>query len=271
MKTNLNEIRKDLKQKFIQHNIDLVDADYIISYVLNAKKTELIFIKEITKKQARKIYKIARARLKGKPLTKIVKKAYFYGLEFKVNKNVLSPRQDSENLIDTALNYIQENDNVLDLCTGSGCLSIALKKNKKIDVVASDISNKALKVARYNAQKNKAEIKFIKSNMFSKIFVKFDVIISNPPYIETSQVYQLDIEVKKYDPKLALDGGKDGLDFYKIIKENVKNYLKTNGYLILEIGENQKQKIIDLFNNLTFIEAVKDYGDNDRVVVFKNK
>lgn len=267
----VKELRKQLKTIFSQHNIDIVDADYIISYCLGVGVTELFFQKSITKKQLKQINKMVKIRLKGKPINKIIKRAYFYNLEFEIDKNVLAPRQDSELVVDVALKYINNGDNVLDLCTGSGCLAVALKKNSEINITASDISNSALKIAKKNAQSNNAEINFIQSNMFDKIKGGFNVIVSNPPYIQTEEIKLLDKEVKLYDPIIALDGGKDGLRFYKIIKENIKNYLLKDGFLILEIGDTQKSEVIEIFSNLTFIESIKDYGNKDRVLVFKNE
>jgi release factor glutamine methyltransferase len=209
--------------------------------------------------------------LKNCPVDNIFKKAYFYGLQFKVNDNVLSPRPESEMLVDCALNKIEKNKfkTVLDLCSGSGCLAISIKKNSNTIVDAVDISKKAIKVAKFNAKQNDVQINFIQSDMFDLLTKTYDLIISNPPYIESKIIKTLDKEVQNHDPILALDGGADGLEFYKIINNNLDKYLNINGILILEIGDDQKEKIINLFNNYLLIDAIKDYGNNDRVLIFK--
>lgn len=267
----LIDLRKSLKQEFVNNNIEAVDADFIIAEVLNVKKTELVFINEITEQQAKQIRQKANLRLNNMPVEKIFKKAYFYGLQFKVDENVLSPRADSEHLVDLAIKYIAENNykTMLDLCTGSGCLAVSIKKHANIDVVASDVSAKALAIAKHNAKLNDVEIEFVNSNMFQKINKKFDLIVSNPPYIDTSEIELLDKEVKNYDPFIALDGGELGLKFYNIIHDNLRKTLNDGGMIIMEIGEDQKDLIVSLFNDFNLVEAVQDYAGNDRVLVFK--
>ena len=220
----LNYVRKSLKTEFENNDIDSIDADFIIAEVLNVSHTELNLIDEISDSQFQSIQDFAKERLQGKPIDKIFKKRYFYGLEFVVDENVLTPRSDSEILVERALKIIKENNlkSVLDLCTGSGCLAIAVKKNANVDVTASDISTKALKIAKLNAKNLQAEINFIHSDMFDKIENKFDLIISNPPYIASDDIDELDLEVKDHDPRIALDGGELGLKFYNII-HNITN------------------------------------------------
>ena len=170
-----------------------------------------------------------------------------------------------------ALKYIKENNykTVLDMCTGSGCLAISVKKNAQVDVTAVDISSKALAIAKHNAKKNDAEINFIKSNMFSEVQGKFDLIISNPPYIDSQEVKELQKEVIEHDPKIALDGGEFGLKFYNIIHDNLRKHLNEKGMLIIEIGEDQKELLISLFNDFNLVESIVDYSGNDRILIFK--
>jgi len=267
----LLELRKQLKQEFKNRNIDVEDVDFIIAEVLNVKRTELVFVGEISNKQEIEIKQKANLRLSNMPVEKIFNKAYFYDLEFKVNGDVLSPRADSEFIVDYALKYINENgySTVLDLCTGSGCLAISIKKNANVNVTASDISAKALDIAKHNAKLNDAKIEFVNSNMFENIEGKFDLIVSNPPYIDTNEIELLDNEVKNYDPILALDGGDLGLKFYNIIHDNLRKKLNDNGMIIMEIGEDQKNLIVSLFNDFNLVDAVKDYAGNDRVLIFK--
>lgn len=267
----LIEIRKELKSKFESNNIEIEDADFIIAEVLNVKRTELVLIDEINNVQFEEIERCANLRLNNIPVDKIFEKAYFYGLEFKVNENVLTPRPESELLVETALKYIKGNNykTVLDLCTGSGCLAISVKKNSEVEMTATDISQKALSVAKENAKNNAVEIKFIRSNMFEKIEGVFDLIISNPPYIDTDEIKDLDLEVKKHDPYIALDGGEMGLKFYNIIHDNLRKYLNDNGMIIMEIGDEQKELIISLFNDFNLVDSLEDFSGNNRVLIFK--
>lgn len=267
----LFQIRKDLKNDFASHDIDIEDADFIIAEVLGVKRTELTLIDEITDDQKFAIEEKAKMRLNNMPVDKIFKKAYFYGLEFKVDENVLSPRPESEMLVETALKYIKQNNykTALDLCTGSGCLAIATKLNCEIDMTASDIFQKALTIAKHNAKTHGVEIKFVKSNMFEKIEDSFDIIISNPPYIDTDEIEELDKEVKEHDPYIALDGGDMGLKYYNIIHDNLRKHLNENGIIVMEIGEDQKELIISLFNDFDLVESLQDLSGNDRVLIFK--
>ena len=267
----LIELRKDLKNKFESNNIEVEDVDFIISEILNIKRTELLFVDKISNEQLEKIEKCAELRLNNVPVDKIFKKAYFYGLEFKVDENVLTPRSESEILVEKAIQYIQNNNykTALDLCTGSGCLAISIKLNCEIEMTASDISTKALSVAKHNAEKNNAKIQFIHSNMFEKIQESYDIIISNPPYIDTDEIKDLDLEVKEHDPHIALDGGEMGLKFYNIIHDNLRKHLNDDGIIVMEIGDEQKELIISLFNDFNLVESLKDLSGNDRVLIFK--
>lgn len=267
------EFRHKAKSDLRALGIDERDADFVIAETLHCRVTDLPLIDEISAENVREINKNLNKRKQKMPVSKIFKHAYFYGQEFKIDNGVLSPRQDSEILVETALKYIKNNrlKTALDLCTGSGCLAISVAKNAKISVTASDISTHAINIAKQNAKNNAAEVKFVKSDMFKNVRGKFDLIISNPPYIETATCQNLDDEVRLYDPILALDGGADGLDFYKIIAANAKNFLTEGGYLILEIGHNQKRAVKNAFSEYNFVECVLDLGGRDRVMVFKLK
>ena len=157
---------------------------------------------------------------------------------------------------------------VLDLCTGSGAIAISIKKYlPEVQVFASDISKNALKIAQKNANNNKVKINFIESNMFENISETFDVITSNPPYIKTEEIRKLSKQVQN-EPKLALDGGKDGLDFYKIIAKEGPKHLNKNGVILMEIGYDQGQAVTNLFKNS---KCIKDYAGNSRVVVWNRR
>lgn len=210
------------------------------------------------------------------PIQYITKKQEFMKMDFYVDENVLIPQPDTEIVVEEAIDIINRNklSKVLDMCTGSGILAISIAKYTDASkITAVDISEKALDVAEKNAISNdvNTKIKFIKSDMFKNISEKFDLIISNPPYIRTDVIKILSEEVKN-EPILALDGGIKGLDFYNIIAENAKKYLNENGYLVLEIGYDQKTEVVNLLEAQEYseIRVIKDMGGNDRVIVCKN-
>lgn len=207
----------------------------------------------------------------GKPIQYITNKQEFMGLDFYVNENVLIPQPDTEILVEEAINIVKQNvaKSVLDICTGSGAIAIALKKNlDSVQVTASDISVEALEVARKNAKNNEVEINFICSDMFENIVGKFDLIVSNPPYIENEIIKTLPQDVQN-EPYIALAGGEDGLDFYKIIAKQGKKILNSQGYIAVEIGYNQRESVIEIFELEGYKEiySKKDYSGNNRVVV----
>lgn len=212
------------------------------------------------------------------PIQYIINNQEFMKLNFYVDENVLIPQPDTEILVEEVISLAEgkENLEILDLCTGSGCIGISLAKYiEKSRVTAIDISNKAIQIAKLNAEKNLVHknIKFIESDMFKNIEeqYKFDFIVSNPPYIETKVIEELSEEVRK-EPKIALDGGEDGLNFYKEIANNAYKYLKKDGYLCLEIGYDQKEdviKLLDIIGEYKEIYSKKDLSGNDRIIVAK--
>ena len=207
------------------------------------------------------------------PLSHLVGFDYFYDRKFKVTKDVLSPRMETEELIYKVLEYIKKSKKdsfrILDLCTGSGIIAITLKKEiveKYTEIVASDISEKALSIAIENANNNNANITFIKSDLFDNISGKFDLIISNPPYISYKDKITIKDSVLNYDPHLALFAEEDGIYFYRKIIENAAHYLSKDGVIFFEIGYDQKEKIFELGKNNNFITTVyKDINDRDRI------
>lgn len=207
------------------------------------------------------------------PLSHLVGFDYFYDRKFKVTKDVLSPRMETEELIYKVLEYIKKSKKdsfrILDLCTGSGIIAITLKKEiveKYTEIVASDISEKALSIAIENANNNNANISFIKSDLFDNISGKFDLIISNPPYISYKDKITIKDSVLNYDPHLALFAEEDGIYFYRKIIENAVHYLSKDGVIFFEIGYDQKEKILELGKNNNFITTVyKDINDRDRI------
>ena len=211
----------------------------------------------------------------GKPIQYITKNSEFMKMNFYVDKNVLIPQPDTEILVEEVVNICNNENyeyNILDLCTGSGAIGISLAKYiEKSTVTMSDISIKALEIAKKNATQNDVIDKslFINSDMFENIKDKFDIIASNPPYIKTEIISTLDKEVQN-EPKLALDGGKDGLDFYKIIANEAWKYLKIYGILAIEIGYDQKEEVIKLLESTGRYKDIyykKDLNCNNRVII----
>ena len=209
--------------------------------------------------------------IEGIPVQYLVNEQEFYGLKFFVNENVLIPQPDTEIIVEEALNIISDGDRVLDLCTGSGVIGVTIANKKNANVVASDISKKALEVARINADNlGDSKVTLVESDLFENIEGKFNVIVSNPPYIKKDVIRTLSKEVQN-EPIIALDGGIDGLDFYKKIVEEALNYLEDGGYLLLEIGYDQKEEVLNLVINKNYkdIRVRKDLSNNDRVVIMQ--
>ena len=212
---------------------------------------------------------------KNMPLSHLAGFEYFYDRKFKVTKDVLSPRMETEELIYKVIEYIKSinknNIKILDLCTGSGIIGITLRKeleSKSLEVAASDISEEALKVAKENAIMNEAEVKFIQSDIFENINEKFDIIVSNPPYIAYNDKITMEDNVLNYDPHLALFAEEDGMYFYREIVENAKEYLEEDGIVFFEIGYDQREKILKLANENEFkAEVYKDINGRDRIAI----
>lgn len=273
------EYGKNILEK---NNIDeaILKTKMLIEYALG-KSREYIMIhwKDEIEDSKREIFEeyIDRAS-KNEPIQYIIGKQEFMGLEFEVNNKVLIPRSDTETLVLEIIEIVKNNasknfSNILDMCTGSGAIIVSLAKylkDYKIEFYASDISEDAIEVAKRNSIKNSVDVKFIKSDIFENIeqTMKFDLIVSNPPYIETEVIKGLDENVKQ-EPYIALDGGRDGLDFYRKIAEEGKEFLNESGYLCFEIGYNQKETVSKILedNNYKEIKCIKDLGGNDRVII----
>ena len=252
-------------------------ARRLLAFVLNKEK-EYLMIHENDDVND-KIYDLYMENINRlsnhEPIQYIIGMQEFMGFSFNVDKNVLIPQPDTENLVEEVVKITQEKKierpKILDLCTGSGAIAISLAKLVKNSIVyGSDISRDALNVAENNSILNQANVLFIKSDMFKNIYkdYRFNIIVSNPPYIETETIVNLDKEVQN-EPHLALDGGEDGLKFYREIAENAKNYLEENGYLALEIGFNQKDEVVKILkdNGYKNIYFRKDLSGINRVII----
>ena len=251
-------------------------AKFLLMYMLD-ETTEQFSNKlseELSVEQENKYFDLINKNInEDTPLSHLVGFDYFYDRKFKVTKDVLSPRMETEELIYKVLEYIKKSKKdsfrILDLCTGSGIIAITLKKEiveKYTEIVASDISEKALSIAIENANNNNANITFIKSDLFDNISGKFDLIISNPPYISYKDKITIKDSVLNYDPHLALFAEEDGIYFYRKIIENAVHYLSKDGVIFFEIGYDQKEKILELGKNNNFITTVyKDINDRDRI------
>ena len=213
------------------------------------------------------------------PLSHLVGFEYFYDRKYKVTKDVLSPRLETEELMYKVIEYVKASNKnkfkILDLCTGSGIIAITLKKELEqvsVDVIASDISEEAIEVAKENAQSHDATIKFIKSDIFNNIDNKFDIIVSNPPYIDRKDEVTMQDNVLNYDPHLALFAEEEGMYFYRKIIEQANDYLNENGVIFFEIGYDQKDKIIKLADMNGFsAEVYRDINGRDRMAFLVRK
>lgn len=250
-------------------------ARLLLQYILKKDRQYLIVYdnKEIEKKEQWEYFVNIEKIANGVPLQHITHTQEFMKMDFFVNENVLIPRPDTEILVEEVINLAKKIDNpkILDLCTGSGAIAISIAKNvPSAEVLAIDISEKALEVAKKNANNLQSKVKFKKSNLFSNIGkMKFDIIVSNPPYIKKSDIKLLSNEVQK-EPQIALDGGYDGLDFYRKISSQAIDYLKFGSYLCFEIGYDQQEDVTEIIKdskhyNDTYCK--KDLFGNDRVIV----
>ena len=254
-------------------------ARLLLQYVLKKPRQYLIVYdnQQLTDKEEQEYLKYIELLTQGEPIEHITHQKEFMKLNFYVDENVLIPRQDTEVLVEEVMKIAKKirAKKILDLCTGSGAIAISLAKYlENIQLTALDISGKALDIAIANAKNNHVQnkITFVESNLFQNLGQeKYDMIVSNPPYIRRKEIESLDREVKK-EPRLALDGGEDGLDFYREIIDRGYEYLKYGGYICLEIGYDQKEEVMQIIKDKKqYIETYckKDLYDNDRVIVTK--
>ena len=256
-----------------------IKARLIMQYVLNKPREYLMVYdtQNVMLRQEVNYFKAIKKLCQGLPLQHITHRQEFMKMTFYVDENVLIPRQDTEVLVEEVIKIAKKINakKFLDLCTGSGAIAVSLAKYiEQSEITAVDISGKALNVAKLNAKNNEVDdkITFVESDLFSNLKKeKYDMIVSNPPYIKTDIIKKLDKEVQK-EPYIALDGGYDGVDFYRKIINEADEYLKFHGYLCLEIGYNQKEEVEELIRKqekYTDTYCKKDLCDNDRIIIAK--
>lgn len=232
------------------------------------QKTDSLY-KDISDAEKEECMQLAYRRIKGEPLQYILGEWEFYSLPFFVGPGVLIPRADTETVVDTALFKIEQNGykSVLDLCSGSGAIAISIEKNSKTKVVAVEKSEQAFLYLQKNIKRNNSSVKALKCDALTLTDGKYDLIVSNPPYIKTDQINKLQKEVL-FEPEMALDGGDDGLDFYRKITENATLLLNSGGTLLFEIGFDQKEQVCEILkaNGFSDIGSKTDLGGNHRAV-----
>ena len=269
----LSKLLAMMKKGFKEKDIDEADAEWIVSLILDIPRSALTSEKIVKREYCARILEVYEERLTGRPLWYIFGNTEFYGYRINVDERVLIPRPETEILVKEAVASLREGDTVLDMCTGSGAIAIAIAceaaKDKMITVTATDISEDALEVARSNARLNRATINFVKADLFDGVRGRYNLITVNPPYVKREEIATLQREVRDFEPRIALDGGVDGLDFYRKIASKVSRYIARGGLLILECGENQAQDVIKIFTTTSrcdYAMVVRDLNGVERVV-----
>ena len=276
----LNQIQKKLSNNFSTIGIETpeLDARIILKEVLSLDDKDLILKEslDISDETIKKINAIELRRLNGEPISKIFKKRDFYKSTFVISNDVLDPRPETELIVEIANNYINKSKvkNILDLGTGTGCILLSiLKENKMINGLGIDLSKEAISIAKRNSKKLHLETQsdFLVSNWMSSVNYKYDLVVSNPPYISSGDINKLSKSVKIYDPILSLDGGDDGLNSYRLIASDLKRIISKNALIIIEIGCNQSLQVIEIFkkNDFKFIKKYNDINGLDRVLTFQ--
>jgi release factor glutamine methyltransferase len=274
---NILEIINFGAKKLRQKNIDtfIIDSELLLSKTLNKRREEVLinFDQEICQKHFDIYKKLILRRSQHEPIAYIIEEKEFWSKNFFVNTNTLIPRPETELMVEKLIKIFKKKKiSILDIGTGSGCILISLiSELKKSKGVGIDISKKAIAVAKKNLKRHKLnkKINFINKALDSKFSQKFDLIVSNPPYIESDAIKNLSRDVKRYEPSIALDGGNDGLDLIKKVIYKAQYILKVKGMLALEIGNEQFKKVSKILNKNDFkIEyAIKDYKENIRCII----
>ena len=274
IQTLLNQASKTLKQ--LSNTSSKLDSEILLSKIIKKNRQYLILNsnEELKKENIKSFDYLVKRRKKGEPIAYLINKKEFWKQNFYINQNVLIPRPDTELLVEETLKLFNVNSklNMLDIGTGSGCILLSiLKERRNFFGTGIDISKKAINVARFNAKMHQLSnrVKFYNSDVDKFLIGKYDLVVSNPPYIKRQDLKYLEVDVKGFEPKLALDGGKDGFSKITKVISKTSTLLKRNGRFILEIGFGQKKKILSILkqNNFFINKVVKDYGKNDRCVI----
>ena len=274
IQTLLNQASKTLKQ--LSNTSSKLDSEILLSKIIKKNRKYLILNsnEELKKENIKSFDYLVKRRKKGEPIAYLINKKEFWKQNFYINQNVLIPRPDTETLVEETLKLFNVNSklNMLDIGTGSGCILLSiLKERRNFFGTGIDISKKAINVARFNAKMHQLSnrVKFYNSDVDKFLIGKYDLVVSNPPYIKRKDLKYLEVDVKGFEPKLALDGGKDGFSKITKVISKTSTLLKKNGRFILEIGFGQKKKILSILqqNNFFINKVVKDYGKNDRCVI----
>lgn len=274
IQTLLNQASKTLKQ--LSNTSSKLDSEILLSKIIKKNRKYLILNsnEELKKENIKSFDYLVKRRKKGEPIAYLINKKEFWKQNFYINQNVLIPRPDTETLVEETLKLFNVNSklNMLDIGTGSGCILLSiLKERRNFFGTGIDISKKAINVARFNAKMHQLSnrVKFYNSDVDKFLIGKYDLVVSNPPYIKRQDLKYLEVDVKGFEPKLALDGGKDGFSKITKVISKTSTLLKKNGRFILEIGFGQKNRILNILkqNNFFINKVLKDYGKNDRCVI----
>lgn len=263
----LSKMLAETKKKFADKEIDESDAEWIYSIVLGLKRSDLKNERTVKPSESKRIAEIAGQRLKGRPLWYIIGDTEFCDCKIKVDERALIPRPETEMLADITIRSVEDGDKVLDMCTGSGCIAVAVAKACKgrgVTVAAADVSDAAIMLAKENANLNSVDVNFVVSDLFTNVHGRYNIIVCNPPYIKSTEIPYLQREVREHEPRVALDGGEDGLDFYRRLATEVKSYLTKDGMLIMECGEGQTTEILQIFPKRDYAIVLKDFAGVER-------
>lgn len=265
----LSKMLEATKKEFKDAGIDESDAEWIYAITLGIKRSDLVRQRTIKSSESKAIHGIVKERLAGRPLWYIIGDTEFYGCKIKVDERALIPRPETELLADTVVKSAENGDKILDMCTGSGCIAVSVAKalkGKNVSVTAADLSDAAIMLAEENAKLNDVNVTFVQSDMFTNVRGRYNIIVCNPPYIKSGEIPFIQKEVREHEPRVALDGGEDGLEFYRILAKNVKSYLAKDGMLIMECGEGQANDILQIFPKRDYAIVIKDLAGVDRFV-----
>ena len=261
---------RELKERFAEKGIDESDAEWLVSIKADVPRSELASSEKLlVPGTVRALEELAQERMEGRPLWYVLGSTDFYGCEIKTDERALIPRPETELLTELAVKAAKEGDKILDLCTGSGCIAVALARycaDRRVEITAADKSADALSLAAENVAANGACVRLVESDLLASVEGKFDLIVCNPPYIKRADLSGLQREVRDYEPAAALDGGGDGLAFYRRLAREAPGKLKAGGVLLVECGAGQARQIAQMFCSFARVSIIRDYAGIERFV-----